>query len=383
MISDKKHHQSLKVVYFLFFFLLLFPKISIISLPGYKQGIRIEDFATFLILIIILLNSKKFFFFENSGQNKFFLFTIFIFFSYLIGFYNGVSGEVFTIFRIFEYLTLLIFFSSFYFNKKKIIKILKFVIILNLLIIIAQRFELIGYFSSTGYTSPEIYGWKAVGLFSGTWELSFVISICYLIIFENQKKKFDRYFFLTAIILYLSGTKSVQFAFIISIFYTYYKFYFYNLSIFKVIILFILFLLFLFLISNYKNLDAEFLLISLYDLFMNDKVPIFTADNMQYSSWIHRLHNWQIYYNEMQQNIFTFMFGVGYSGVYYESFIFRILFGNGILGLLILMFFVYKINFSILLFLLISGITLDFIASFKIFLILYLFFEMLPKKSKI
>ena len=33
-------------------------------------------------------------------------------------------------------------------------------------------------------------------------------------------------------------------------------------------------------------------------------------------------------------------------------------------------------------FLLISGITLDFIASFKIFLILYLYFEMIPKNQK-
>ena len=65
MISNKKYHGNLKVVYFLFFFLLLFPKISLISLPGYKQGIRVEDFITFLILIIILINPKQFYFFEN------------------------------------------------------------------------------------------------------------------------------------------------------------------------------------------------------------------------------------------------------------------------------------------------------------------------------
>tara|TARA_Y100001970_G_C14125819_1_gene798878 strand:- start:819 stop:1211 length:393 start_codon:yes stop_codon:yes gene_type:complete len=130
-------------------------------------------------------------------------------------------------------------------------------------------------------------------------------------------------------------------------------------------------------------MEVKYLLTTLYDLFMNNTVPQFTEDNVEYSSWIHRLHNWQIYYSNMQLNIFTFLFGVGYMGIYYESFIFRILFGNGILGLLILFIFVYKINFSILLFLLISGITLDFIASFKIFLILYLYFKMLPKNSKI
>ena len=126
-------------------------------------------------------------------------------------------------------------------------------------------------------------------------------------------------------------------------------------------------------------MEVKYLLTTLYELFMNNTVPKFTEDNVEYSSWIHRLHNWQIYYSNMQQNIFTFLFGVGYMGIYYESFIFRILFGNGILGLLILLIFVYQINFSILLFLLISGITLDFIASFKIFLILYLYFKMLPK----
>ena len=144
MISIKKNHLSLKVVYFLFFFLLLFPKISIISLPGYKQGIRIEDLVTFILLLFILYNYKKFHFFENSGETKFFLFTIFIFFSYLIGVYNGVSIEIFTIFRIIEYFTLLIFFSTFYLDKNKITKILKLVIILNLLVIFAQIFEIIG-----------------------------------------------------------------------------------------------------------------------------------------------------------------------------------------------------------------------------------------------
>tara|TARA_B100000579_G_C22847900_1_gene865522 strand:- start:5601 stop:6752 length:1152 start_codon:yes stop_codon:yes gene_type:complete len=383
MISDKKNHLSLKVVYFLFFFLLLFPKISIISLPGYKQGIRIEDLVTFVLLLFILYNYKKFHFLGNSGEIKFFLFTIFIFFSYLIGVYNGVSIEIFSVFRIIEYFTLLIFFSTFYLDKNKITRILKLVIILNLLIILAQYFEIIGYFSSTGYTSPKVFGWKATGVFSGQWELSFVISVCYLIIFENQKKKFDRYFFLTVIIIYLSGTKSVQLAFIISILYTYFKFYFNYLSIIKVIIFISLFILLLSLVIGYYNMEVKYLLTTLYDLFMNNTVPQFTEDNVEYSSWIHRLHNWQIYYSNMQLNIFTFLFGVGYMGIYYESFIFRILFGNGILGLLILFIFVYKINFSILLFLLISGITLDFIASFKIFLILYLYFKMLPKNSKI
>ena len=383
MISNKKYHQNLKVVYFLFFFLLLFPKISLISIPGYNQGIRIEDLITFIILLVILINFEKFHFFENIGQVKFFLFTTFIFFSYLVGFYNNVSGEIFTIFRIFQYFTILIFFSAFYIDRNKIIKILKFIIILNLLIIIAQKFEIIGYFSSRGYISPDVFGWKATGVFSGSWELSFIISICYLIIYENQKKKFDRYFFLTVLIIYLSGTKSVQFAFLVSILYAYYKYYFRNLSIIKVVILLGLLILILNLVNKYQSIHISFLLTSLYDLFLNNTVPDFTLDNVQYSSWLHRLHNWQIYYNEMQQNIFTFLFGVGYMGIYYESFIFRILFGNGIIGLLITLFFIYKINFSVLLFLLISGITLDFIASFKIFLILYLCFEMLSKNSKI
>ena len=300
-----------------------------------------------------------------------------------MGFYNNVSGEIFTIFRIFQYFTILIFFSAFSFNKDKIIKILKFIIIFNLFIIIAQKFEIIGYFSSRGYTSPDVFGWKATGVFSGSWELSFIISICYLIIFQNYKKKFDRYFFLTAFIIYLSGTKSVQFAFMISILFAYYKNYFSYFSIIKAIFLLCFIVILFSLINNYKNIGINFLLTSLYDLFINNTVPDFTEDNVQYSSWLHRLHNWQIYYTEMQQNIFTFLFGVGYMGIYYESFIFRILFGNGILGLLTILFFIYRINFTILCFLLISGITLDFIASFKIFLILYLYFEMIPKKSKI
>ena len=195
MLSVIKNDQTLKIAYFLFFFLLLFPKISIISIPGYNQGIRIEDLITLIILILILINYEKFNFFQNSGQTNFFLFVVYTFFSYLVGVYNNVSVEIFSIIRIFQYFTLLIFFSAFYINKNKIIKILKLIILFNLFIIILQRFEIIGYFSSRGYISPDVFGWQSTGIFSGSWELSFIISVCYFIIFEIQKKNLIVIFF--------------------------------------------------------------------------------------------------------------------------------------------------------------------------------------------
>ena len=40
--------------------LIVIPKVNLISIPGFWQGIRLEDIITFLILIYMILNSKNY-----------------------------------------------------------------------------------------------------------------------------------------------------------------------------------------------------------------------------------------------------------------------------------------------------------------------------------
>ena len=80
--------------------------------------------------------------------------------------------------------------------------------------------------------------------------------------------------------------------------------------------------------------------------------------------------------------IFTFLFGTGFSSIYYESFIFRILFGTGLVGFFLLILLCFRLNIFIIFFLFITGITLDFTSSFKQFIILYFFFQYMRSYNK-
>ena len=96
-----------------------------------------------------------------------------------------------------------------------------------------------------------------------------------------------------------------------------------------------------------------------------------------YYSWAYRIENWVIFANIFNTNLFTVIFGSGYTSIYYESIFARILFANGIIGLVILCILSLRIKFYMIIFLLLSGLTIDFVASFKMFIILFLYFQCL------
>ena len=87
-----------------------------------------------------------------------------------------------------------------------------------------------------------------------------------------------------------------------------------------------------------------------------------------------RLIHWLIGYEEFLQNSFTIVFGSGYTLLYYESTLFRVLFGTGLFGLIFVIYAIRNIPLHILLLFLISGLTLDLLLSFKIFFTMLLYF---------
>ena len=91
-------------------------------------------------------------------------------------------------------------------------------------------------------------------------------------------------------------------------------------------------------------------------------------------SMAYRIDHWLIFYKQFFHNTFTIVFGAGSTFIYYESTIFRILFGTGIFGLLFVIYSIKNISLHILFLLIVSGLSLDLLLSFKIFFTLLLYF---------
>ena len=357
----------------LIFFLLIIPKINLINISSYHQGIRIENLISVVLFLLILFNPKNF---KINDDFKFYLFCAIIFVSYSVGATNNIPINIVTVTRIFEYIIFVIFFSNFKIDYKKIISFFKFLIIINLIFCFLQYHNIIGFFSSRGYMEADFNLWRATGIFSGSWELSFITSILYFLIYHNDKKKINIYFFSTLIILYLAGNRGVMIPFFVATTFLYFGRFRFNF--FYVPILLLVAYGSYFFTLKYFDIDFLFLIETLLRLiFLNQNM---LADNLsgagdQYYSWAYRLTDWATYANLFNLNIFTNLFGTGYTSIYYESFILRILFANGIIGLAILCILALRIKFYMIGFLLMTGFSLDFVVSFKMFIILFLYFK--------
>ena len=132
-----------------------------------------------------------------------------------------------------------------------------------------------------------------------------------------------------------------------------YSFYFYIQNVDKKKILFIYSLLFstfsLLVISlqfkNFflNNIKGYLELITLFESFIfNLEKPDVNDLDGKLWSMAYRLEHWLIFYKQFLLNPFTIVFGTGSTFIYYESTIFRILFGTGIFGFLFVMYGIRK-----------------------------------------
>ena len=91
----------------LILFLLVTPKINLIDIGGFYQGVRVENLISVVLFLLILFNPKNF---KINDDFKFYLFCGIIFLSYSVGIGNDVPIIFITIIRIFEYIIFVIFF---------------------------------------------------------------------------------------------------------------------------------------------------------------------------------------------------------------------------------------------------------------------------------
>lgn len=373
--------QQYKIILstFLITILLIFPKINIFDINNYWQGIRFENLISLFLLILIISSPKKF---KINDGYKFYLFFSFIFLSYSVGFISNLSPNIIVLIRIIEYAVFIIYFTNTKLDYKKLILIFKVIILINFVFSLLQYFDLVGFISSRGYYAPNYAYSASAGIFSGSWESSFITSVLYFIIYLNDKKKINLYLFLTLIILFLADTRGVLFPFFLSIFFLYKDKFKINIS--HLIILLLASYGFYFFILKYYALDIFVLFESFVKLIIFNQNMFADLTNLsnEYYSWAYRLVEWSRDATTFNTNIFTILFGTGYLKIYYESFLIRILFANGIIGLLVLFILSLRIKFYMIIFLLLSGITLDYVASFKMFIVLFLYFKFVKLSGK-
>ncbi len=341
-------HQILEFT--LIFVLLIFPKLDLIEIPNYHQGIRFEDLVVIYIGISLLISKT----FEIQKQDFGYYFYIYFF----ILLFSIIHGSLYfnqkwvILPRYLEYIIILIYFNRHEPDLKSIFLILRLYLIFNLIFVILQINGLIGEFSSLGYENPEnLSDDRPTGLTGGPWELSNCCAIIFFtLLLDKNQSSFSKYFY-SFIILYLihvTQSRTVLVAFIIAGLLYYYiqyinikKYYLFTTFVVSLTTLLIL-------IANISNFfetfdDVYFELVPMFKNFIYfQQIPNWDILDLRLWSMAYRIEHWVPFYKQFLLNPFTIVFGSGSTFVYYESTVFRILFGTGIFGLIFVIFSIKK-----------------------------------------
>ena len=391
--------------------LIFMPKIDLVSVPGYRQGVRIEDLFFLFFTAHYLLNYKEIFLKSNYQFKSILIFISYFFFSNFIGYYSNLPIMSFGILRFFEYIILIIFLNNLNVTGLFLKRIIFTYIALNFFIVILQYFDLVGSFSSLGYlSSGHAYNARAYGLTGGSWELGVVSSISFLIFLKFEENKMNIFitFLFTLVLIILSEARGSFIAFFTTIIFIYIT----TVS-FRNILLTIMAFAFLAFLINYLNINylninyvinttdqnllhdvSRFLLTMsdfdyakiielLKNFILYNEVPpryILMQTHPDLLSLLIRLNFWSTLYNEFNTSIFTQLFGTGFTRIYTESLLIRIWFATGYVGIILLICLIKDMKVYQLIFFVLVGFTLDIFISFKIVL-LALLLNIRVKKS--
>lgn len=157
-------------------FLVVFPKINIISVSGQSAGLRIDDlliaFMCVFIFFISFINGKM-----HSAQG-YILWISSALLSYLISFITGQPSSVLYVVRLIEYYAFF-YFGMYAISFFSIEKICLLILNLNAIAIFLQFFGIWGGFSSDGYVDSV---GRCIGLTAGPWEVGFLINSIYVLL---------------------------------------------------------------------------------------------------------------------------------------------------------------------------------------------------------
>ena len=426
-----KDNINKKYALWKFFPILVFalnPKIDIISIPNYWQGIRLDDLVVLFYLIFFCI-TNKFKFYPNLIDSKKFgyywiLFFPYIVFSMLIGKIYGTDPQLLIAIRYLEYIALIIVLNQLDPPKEKIILIFKIYILLNFLIVIMQYFHLLGGLTSRGNCMANINDAKSYcfdkediktvcffscdlgfmknlvqpggfllnrvpGITGGPWELSFNLSLCIfgLVLFEKNLKKLIPYVLLVVIMMLISQTRGIIFGFVAGYIFLIndYK----KAAKFTILILIFIIFIYLFDFFNFQEIVNDRFLIDYFSLlkiiigaFSGSLLPQSEILGTGLESMWYRASSWEESISDLKKSKIMTIFGSGGSLIYTESFIIRVITSFGILGSLITMYFARRLPLFFIIFILVAGITIDMFVSFKIFVFSCLLLILMDKNKE-
>ena len=397
--------KDIKIKYFFLFLVIFLPKIDLYELPipGVNQAPRIEEIILIFFCISLFFPKKNFFLVWSDKfifKNWIVFFSLIMFFN-IIHILNGKNINLLILFRIFEYVVVIIFLNNLL-TSKNIYFVMKSFTLINFVIALLQILNLVGSISSIGFLPAEhILNQRAYGILGGSWELGIVSGMLSLAFFRgrNQIKFFWVYMLINTINLFLAYGITNLIAYTISIsliFFIFimnklikypYKFiiislllclvayqiiYFFNLS--DLILTFFKNNPFL---KRMSNIDFIYLYNVYMDYFRSGYIPDLkdVKDPMTHYSIIIRLETWQNSILQFQNSNLSKFIGVGLNELYLESIIIRIITGFGIIGCFFIFYAILNVPLYFLLFIIVSGINIDLFISIKIFIFTFIFFK--------
>lgn len=386
-------------IHTLFIIILIFmPKINLVSIDKFYQGIRVEDILILFYSLYILksYSNTRVIIWNKFFQFKYWIIILYLFsLSILLALINDLKNIWIMVIRAAEYAIIIIYVNNHIEKFQTYINIFKSYIIINFIFSILQYYHLIGSFSSLGYRdSSDILNLRSFGISGGSWEIGALINLSFLILLSGLKNKREVlfYYLLSGVILILANGRANILGFaIISIYLIFFKDYFLklrNMLTYLLILLTIsIIIIYFFDIEknyykyyiNYFNKmmdDIFFIINSTYNFIINNNVPNFNeASSKNVYSYIYRLLHWKDINDIFQINNYHYIIGAGSPYLYTESILIRIITSLGLLGALIIICSIRNLKILFVLIFVTMGLTLDLFVSMKIFLFALVFMK--------
>jgi hypothetical protein len=357
--------------------MLLMPKINIINIPGYHQGLRFDDL--FLLAgFIYICTTKKLNIHYFPGKGLYFVFYVPLLFIGLLSSYAYGTTPLILTFKWIEYSIyfVLLYYASFTINKLRYVAFLY--ITINFILVTLQKSLIIGcYHSRNGYV-VDCSG-RTPGITGGAWELP--ITLVFMIvplIFDINIRKVSKYFWISIVTttVYITDTRTGIIALGVVLLLT-----LFHTTKNKIMLILILPIILLFLFSS-ERMDflytgKNFISNSVgsfktagYDYVANKQIDIgFIPLTM-----IARFQQWDSVLSKMKDVDYIFGKGLGFSGVFKEGMYVKILTDLGALGILFFFLYYYRLlkNHIILgIALGLSCLTIDALSASKIMFSFY------------
>jgi len=379
---------------FCIFVVLFMPKINLIPIPGYWQGIRLDDILILFTSCIYFLNNANKPLINKKGiYDSVFYYLILIFVSNILSIYLLGTVEIIMMIRLAEYFLLLYIFDSAVLSKNLISRVLKYYLLANFIVSILQYYKMLGSITSVGFLSPDHFlSQRSMGLTGGSWELGVVVSLIFLI-FTIIKKNNQELFFVYIIGLgcaFLAHGRGNFVAHLICgiLYFTTAKDIKVTTKVIVFCILFILSFIFQDSITN-LTLFERILSIDLSNVFQmginafsgaSTNVTEIGRADLYLSIW-YRFEHWKQILATMNSNYLFWLFGIGFNVLYTESVYLRVIMTTGVLGCVYLATQILRVKVYILVYFLISGLFLDLFISMKIYCFTLLLIYVIKKKK--